>query len=285
MGFATIAEELGEGVVKNLKRDIGSNSAKSVSGLIKKQGEMFEANSLEALTMKQGKRFEENEQKHISNVLNNVSQEPDLSMFRNSKGPNAFYYEAIKKQKLINEEKLWNQRAADMGQSLRMNKNDPNLDYEISKLRTNKSINDLTQSDTKLGNALKYLRNNDRFVDKEVMGMKMDVINDIAKNPVDPIKFEQPLPNNGPLNTSNPEVIRKMYSQNNDQLKNKIHDIKSSKKQEQSNFSQKMDGMLKKTIPIAVGGGLIFSMFNRGGQMSNSELYGQQPQYGGSGSY
>jgi hypothetical protein len=172
-----------------------------------------------------------------------------------------------------------------MGQTLRMNKNDPNLDYEISKLRTNKSINDLTQSDTKLGNALKYLRNNDRFVDKEVMGMKMDVINDIAKNPVDPIKFEQPLPNNGPLNTSNPEVIRKMYSQNNDQLKNKIHDIKSSKKQEQSNFSQKMDGMLKKTIPIAVGGGLIFSMFNRGGQMSNSELYGQQPQYGGSGSY
>lgn len=42
----------------------------------------------------------------------------------------------------------------------------------------------------------------------------------------------------------------------------------------------KMDGFLKQAIPIAVGGGLVFSMFNRGGQMSNSELYGQQNSYG-----
>lgn len=48
-----------------------------------------------------------------------------------------------------------------------------------------------------------------------------------------------------------------------------------------SKLSQKMDGVLKKAVPVAVGGGLIFSMFNRGGQMSNSELYGQQPQYSG----
>lgn len=42
----------------------------------------------------------------------------------------------------------------------------------------------------------------------------------------------------------------------------------------------KMDSFLKQAIPITVGGGLIFSMFGRGGQMSNSELYGQQKAYG-----
>lgn len=41
----------------------------------------------------------------------------------------------------------------------------------------------------------------------------------------------------------------------------------------------KIDNFLKQAIPIAVGGGLVFSMFNRGGQMSNSELYGQQNSY------
>ena len=51
---------------------------------------------------------------------------------------------------------------------------------------------------------------------------------------------------------------------------------------EKENFG-KMDTFLKKAVPIAVGGGLVFSMFNRGGQMSNSELYGQQQQYGSGG--
>lgn len=34
-------------------------------------------------------------------------------------------------------------------------------------------------------------------------------------------------------------------------------------------------------VPIGVGGGLIFTMASRSGQMSNSELYGQQKPYGG----
>lgn len=50
-----------------------------------------------------------------------------------------------------------------------------------------------------------------------------------------------------------------------------------------SKFQEKIDGALKKAIPVAVGGGLIFSMFNRGGQQSNSELYGQRQSYGGGG--
>lgn len=36
----------------------------------------------------------------------------------------------------------------------------------------------------------------------------------------------------------------------------------------------------KQVLGTAVGGGLIFSMFNRGGKMSNSELYGQSSPYG-----
>ena len=36
----------------------------------------------------------------------------------------------------------------------------------------------------------------------------------------------------------------------------------------------------KQMLGAAVGGGLIFSMFNRGGQMTNSELYGQSSPYG-----
>ena len=40
-----------------------------------------------------------------------------------------------------------------------------------------------------------------------------------------------------------------------------------------------MDGIIRHAVPIAVGGGLVFSMFNRGGNMSNSELYGQQQPY------
>ena len=37
----------------------------------------------------------------------------------------------------------------------------------------------------------------------------------------------------------------------------------------------------KQLLGTAVGGGLIFSMFNRGGQQSNAELYGQSTPYGG----
>jgi hypothetical protein len=59
--------------------------------------------------------------------------------------------------------------------------------------------------------------------------------------------------------------------------------FKVAKKEQQSKFQGKMDKALSKAIPMAVGGGLIFSMFNRGGQMSNSELYGQSTPYSGGG--
>lgn len=42
----------------------------------------------------------------------------------------------------------------------------------------------------------------------------------------------------------------------------------------------KLDKFMRQAVPIGIGGGLVFSMFNRNGQMSNSELYGQQKPYG-----
>ena len=42
----------------------------------------------------------------------------------------------------------------------------------------------------------------------------------------------------------------------------------------------KTDKALRAVVPAAIGGGLIFSMFDRGGQMTNNELYGQSRPYG-----
>ena len=46
-----------------------------------------------------------------------------------------------------------------------------------------------------------------------------------------------------------------------------------------SGFTDKLDSFMRSAVPIGVGGGLLFTMFNRGGNMSNSELYGQQQPY------
>ena len=48
-----------------------------------------------------------------------------------------------------------------------------------------------------------------------------------------------------------------------------------------SAFMNKMDGAMRRIVPAAVGGGLIFAMASRGGNMSNNELYGQQQPYAG----
>ena len=70
-----------------------------------------------------------------------------------------------------------------------------------------------------------------------------------------------------------------------EKLNKKINDKSAGAAATQKDNFGKMDSFLKKAVPIAVGGGLVFSMFNRGGQMSNSELYGQQQQYGGGQGY
>jgi hypothetical protein len=74
------------------------------------------------------------------------------------------------------------------------------------------------------------------------------------------------------------------FEKNNKDKLPKDFNSKEIKKQLMKNYKEedpgKMDAFLKKAIPVTVGGGLIFSMFNRGGQMSNSELYGQSNQYG-----
>lgn len=43
--------------------------------------------------------------------------------------------------------------------------------------------------------------------------------------------------------------------------------------------SQKESKMLKNAVPMAVGGAMIFTMMNRRGQQSNSQLYGQSTPY------
>ena len=52
-----------------------------------------------------------------------------------------------------------------------------------------------------------------------------------------------------------------------------------------SAFMNKMDGAMRRIVPAAVGGGLIFAMASRGGNMSNNELYGQQQPYAGAQQY
>jgi hypothetical protein len=274
MGFGNIAEQL---ATKGINLELKRGTAKSVRELILNQGKKFEANSLEHTIMSQGRKFEQNESKYVKNVLDNVTEEPDLSIFRNSKGPNAFYDDAMKKQKTINNEKMWNQRAADMGQTLKVSKADPDLDYQISKLRANKTRNNVAATDTKLGNALSYLngRSSENIADTMRTG-RVNFMNEF-NNTIPKEHFGPKIPDHGPVNIKDPEVLRKMYAENNDQLKNQI---KSTKKEEQKQTQGKMDSFLKQAIPIAVGGGLIFSMFGRGGQMSNSELYGQQKAYG-----
>lgn len=46
-----------------------------------------------------------------------------------------------------------------------------------------------------------------------------------------------------------------------------------------SKTNSKEDSLLRKYVPTAVGAGIIFTMANRRGQQSNSELYGQQSPY------
>lgn len=51
-----------------------------------------------------------------------------------------------------------------------------------------------------------------------------------------------------------------------------------TKKEASKNFFNKTN--IQKGVGLGVGGALVFSMFDKGGQMSNSELYGQQQPYG-----
>lgn len=51
-----------------------------------------------------------------------------------------------------------------------------------------------------------------------------------------------------------------------------------TKKNKAKDFFNKTN--IQKGVGLGVGGALVFSMFDKGGQMSNSELYGQQQPYG-----
>lgn len=82
------------------------------------------------------------------------------------------------------------------------------------------------------------------------------------------------MPNNLPNNDLPPMSKTKHINTSNI---NRSEDIwnNASKSNTTSGIGDKVDGFLKKAVPIGVGGGLLFTLFDRGGQMSNSELYGQ----------
>lgn len=77
------------------------------------------------------------------------------------------------------------------------------------------------------------------------------------------------------------EVVNKMTASHNimGDLQEKAAWNQHGKTNVSSGFTDKLDSFMRSAVPIGVGGGLLFTMFNRGGNMSNSELYGQQQPY------
>ena len=131
---------------------------------------------------------------------------------------------------------------------------------------------------------------NDKTVKKEAIKLSSYSGKAKVKNPIPNINAtrtavkEEIQSNMKNLNFKDSESLaRKKYS--------KFYESESKFKQRQTDFRNKVkdtgltkDGkfsnMLQKAIPTAIGGGLVFSMFNRSGQMNNAELYGQQRPYG-----
>lgn len=61
--------------------------------------------------------------------------------------------------------------------------------------------------------------------------------------------------------------------------KEEIKDRLNKKQNAKQGFAAKYDKQIKTAAGLAVGGGLVFSMFHNGGEMSNAQLYNQQQQY------
>lgn len=160
---------------------------------------MSTANTLKNIVLKRGKK---SEQKMVKDILENVSEEVDLSMFRGKKGPNAMYDEKIKSE-------------MKRKQMFKENKKLEKHFYDREKLQ------------------------NDFISQEKSSNIKNKVVT------------EQ-------------EVAATMSNETNNNV------IKNGR----------MDKVLRKSVPVAIGGGLIFSMCSRNGSMSSSELYGQQKPYG-----
>lgn len=164
--------------------------------------------------------------------------------------------------------------------------------------KAKESVNSITpDGDSKLGNMLNYLRQNDTstVIHNNIMEDQKILRSPIVKTkPIDNVA----LPKHGPVNTVyaagrderiaaskvGPLPVSNSAAEHLDRVSTnsrKTIPVDYSQVKKKSAFQEKFDGALKKAIPVAVGGGLIFSMFNRGGQQSNSELYGQKQSYGG----
>ena len=93
----------------------------------------------------------------------------------------------------------------------------------------------------------------------------------------------RPQPKTGPV--GGPTVKNSMPKSSESPQLNKINEKNRAKSKIAEKAAKDGDKTImgltsKQILGTAVGGGLIFSMFNRGGKMSNSELYGQSSPYG-----
>jgi hypothetical protein len=241
--------------------------------------------SAASIAKDEGKSISEliTERRKVFNVNKEVTQEVALDMFKGSRGPNAFYDDILAK------------RTADrVGRSI----DQEQIKDNISNWRKNEQ--------SFYDNRSNNISNNYFKTNESVMNSSVNNVGDIADyaDAQDVYMNKYTTRHNDKMLKREQSAARIRASAQDEAIANeyaKAHGggEKYSKKvaddsagaavtdatKDSSKLSQKMDGVLKKAVPIAVGGGLIFSMFNRGGQMSNSELYGQQPSYSGSGSY
>lgn len=98
--------------------------------------------------------------------------------------------------------------------------------------------------------------------------------------PKGPVK---PQPKMGPV--GGPTIANSMPKRSESPQLNKMNERNRAKSKTAEKAAKDGDKTIfgltgKQMLGTAVGGGLIFSMFNRGGQMTNSELYGQSSPYG-----
>ena len=257
--MATIASQIGDDAVKALKRAVTKNTDE-IGEVILKQGEKFEKNDLYARTLKQGKKFEKNKEKYVNDIISNVSEEVDLSLFRNKKSVTESYDDVLKNTKQYRQQEriMKNQR--------RMASKNKTDDVIILKRRTD--TNPVYDEAIRRG----FDPADDNF-EESVRRIESELAT--KRVWAEKAKKGSGSQYNNAAATSEPKIPK----ENSPKTKNRV-DNSSPGSAAIDGDNGKLDKFMRQAVPIGIGGGLVFSMFNRNGQMSNSELYGQAKPYG-----
>lgn len=205
-----------------------------------------------------------------------------------SKG-DKFYTESLNNQKLSEaeiakfrkEQELYNQT---VGEGTKHSAESREFDFS-DKRKLDQAISERGKDYNNTDNALQ-LQLNERMRkaagDGDFATKKEKIVAQSAFNNTK--AMDEYMTKNNIKNISNDEAIK--INEVKDNLRNKHGDkIAKAKEKEAAAANlkenkEKVGGFMNKAIPTAIGGGLIFSMFSNKGQMSNSELYGQQRPYG-----